>query len=912
MDINKSLLDTSKVICKNISMCDDSQRGLLSQNILSQLRNFVEYVALKIMVAENNIDSNPFKYKDHTKALKYIRSKGNFKFLADFHSLLQKVASHYTLDENGSERLMLKYYEYLLKIKVLLKGRYDLEVLENINEFPLYVDNEMTEYYNKISEKIVNPTNGCTQSNYQEKYYIYKIKPFFVKEKIFYEVTFSAATDSQSKFDRIIAYTECEILSNYAVKLSIHYDSICVLGKNVRIQVIDDWEVAIRACELKNFGRILGLSKKISAVGRDYQAVMNYIKDAMMPLSELVTSPDELYNSVKESIQKQIVTSYIFEILDECRNIIFMKEAKKENNPGSNVLIYLLYHLNNKIIKYQISEQRCSKLNNLYLKSACIPFDEMPFCTSLPNHNPQVYDLLQCLPLEGREDELFARRIKNNVEIERKLFTPVKELVKFENYPSLIDTHNKKLYLHRHYGRRLLDYKNNIYICEYVQDIKFIIKKLQMLASKGLESYSESINFWLTQSSCCIDSPEKEDVLKDLFSESKVAIVYGSAGTGKSTLINYISNVFKDKNKLFLAHTHSAINNLRRKIGDDSGEFKTITKFLEENAKGNTHEKVDILIIDECSIISNRDMKRLLERCEFDCVVLVGDVFQIQSICFGNWFDIASKFIDQKAIFELESVYRTKDENLLTLWNKVRKVDYDILENLLPVGYSSRLDESIFSLAEKDEIILCLNYGGLYGVNNINRLLQMNNPNKEIGWGTGIYKIGDPVLFNEKSPFSPVIYNNAKGYIVNIEVEERKIWFEVELDYKIETVNEAYSDLKLMGVSERGNSIVGFYVEKYKSADEEYDDSRTVVPFQIAYAVSIHKAQGLEYKSVKIVITNEVEERITHNIFYTAITRAKEKLKIYWSPETEQHILKKLTIRDDGRDVNLLKSLCNL
>lgn len=134
----------------------------------------------------------------------------------------------------------------------------------------------------------------------------------------------------------------------------------------------------------------------------------------------------------------------------------------------------------------------------------------------------------------------------------------------------------------------------------------------------------------------------------------------------------------------------------------------------------------------------------------------------------------------------------------------------------------------------------------------------------------------------------------------------------MELDYKIETINEAYPDLKLMGVSERGNSIVGFHVEKYKSADEEYDDSRTVVPFQIAYAVSIHKVQGLEYKSVKIVITNEVEERITHNIFYTAITRAKEKLKIYWSPETEQHILKKLTIRDGKRDIHLLKNLCNL
>ena len=47
---------------------------------------------------------------------------------------------------------------------------------------------------------------------------------------------------------------------------------------------------------------------------------------------------------------------------------------------------------------------------------------------------------------------------------------------------------------------------------------------------------------------------------------------------------------------------------------------------------------------------------------------------------------------------------------------------------------------------------------------------------------------------------------------------------------------------------------------------------------------------------------------ITHSIFYTAITRAKNKLKIYWSPETENKILKSLQKRDSRRDINLLKS----
>ena len=63
------------------------------------------------------------------------------------------------------------------------------------------------------------------------------------------------------------------------------------------------------------------------------------------------------------------------------------------------------------------------------------------------------------------------------------------------------------------------------------------------------------------------------------------------------------------------------------------------------------------------------------------------------------------------------------------------------------------------------------------------------------------------------------------------------------------------------------------------------------IPFQIAYAVSIHKAQGLEYDSVKIVLSNEIEELVTHNIFYTAITRAKKDLTIYWTPETENKVI---------------------
>ncbi|MGW8444234.1 hypothetical protein ACWGXJ_25315 [Paenibacillus sp. S33] len=68
----------------------------------------------------------------------------------------------------------------------------------------------------------------------------------------------------------------------------------------------------------------------------------------------------------------------------------------------------------------------------------------------------------------------------------------------------------------------------------------------------------------------------------------------------------------------------------------------------------------------------------------------------------------------------------------------------------------------------------------------------------------------------------------------------------------------------------------------------------------------------MEYNSVKIVITNEIEELITHNIFYTSITRAKENLKIYWTPGTEKKVLNSLKFKNGRKDVALLKSKYSL
>ena len=334
----------------------------------------------------------------------------------------------------------------------------------------------------------------------------------------------------------------------------------------------------------------------------------------------------------------------------------------------------------------------------------------------------------------------------------------------------------------------------------------------------------------------------------------------------------------------------------------------TISKFL---SKRNNHISCDLLVIDECSTISNQDMVSILRKVDCKMLVLVGDVFQIESILFGNWFDIIPRFVNQSAILELKTPYRTTNENLLTIWNRVRELDIAILEPMVKENYSVRLDKSVLDQPNDDEIILCLNYDGIYGINNINHFLQSNNPNQPVLWGIHDYKVNDPILFNESERFTPLIHNNMKGKIVDINKTESEIFFTIELDISINEIDADGYDFELLSNKNSKNSIIKFSVKKYPDTDEDDDSFDKLVPFQVAYAVSIHKSQGLEYKSVKIIITNELEELVSHSIFYTAITRAKENLKIYWSPETEKVILSSFEKRDFSRDIGLLKGMIN-
>jgi len=896
--IDRQILNINKVICRHINSADSFPRGVISQDILSQLRNFTEHIMLKFYGQGGDIDNS---YTNICSAIKYTQTHGDLKVLYRFHDFLQIVASHYTMDEESSERLMLKYYAYLLKIKIMLRDKFSLDVLENLEKFPLHTDPALQEYYEKIVEKI--KFSEIHEVNSSEKYYIQKIKPFFVKDQIYYEVTFTSANDYASKFDRVIAFTRLELTDNYAVRLALNSDSICILGKTMPITIITGWEVSIRDCEYKNFAYFIK-GRAIATPRTEQESISQFLTSTGFCLSDLLDFPEKKFQSVKTALTQRTRVSVFFDILTKCRGIT------QTHAPGSNILRYLLFHMNNRVMKKQSQTEANQSLSGLYMKNGCIPFDTMPYCSSLINHNPKLRDLFDCISPTDRQHELLARLIRNNTELDGQLFTSVQDISGFDNIPALVDTYNKALWSGHQENSKLVIESRQIFINGYKKDTCIIIDRLKQLASTGVKNYSNSVQAWLAGANHGVDCDEKKTALTQMFESSQVALLYGSAGTGKSTLINHVAHFFAKFNKLFLAQTNPAVDNLKRRVTASNCTFSTIAKFLRSKSAATEY---DLVVMDECSTVSNRDMCSVLAKAQYKLLLLVGDTYQIESIQFGNWFSAAQAFIPKTSVFKLTKPYRSSNSGLLTLWDRVRRMDEAILEGIIRQEYSATLDASIFSPAEMDEIILCLNYDGLYGINNINRFLQGNNPTPAVTWGIHQYKVNDPVLFNESDRFSPVIYNNIKGRIAGIQILDpgtvmERIQFDIELDKVINGMDVYGQDFELLGNSTNGNSVVRFSVYKTKSTDEDDNNtSNTVIPFQIAYAVSIHKAQGLEYQSVKIVITDEVDELITHSIFYTAITRAQEKLKIYWTPEVEHKVLSTIHPRDMGKDIGLLK-----
>ena len=889
-DIVRTIYGCSKRISRCLDTFDnpDVTRDDVSYNILPYLNRLC--VATLLLNALNADREKMNLQLAWERAMLSIETK----YLGVFLKGLRYIGIQEP-EEGQSERLMLKYYAFLWQIRKYLNEKHSISILQNLEKFPLNTDKVDAQYYEMVA-KAVSTADLSPKQLCPSRYYVQKLTPFFVGTERYYEVTLQLAGLYATKFNRITAYTKENISSNYSIQIGYTDVSIDLWGIDSSVKVITNWKVSIEPTCLNKLGKILSISTKLNSKYGEYVALMDFLSRTGLNLLDLIDLQEETFHSIIDSIYHDTKTAIFKEVLLELRSNYSQESSKK----GRNVIRYLLLNLRAETIESVLPTWFYPKQlsEDLYISSSCYPFERNPFISNLAGSKTSENHLAKHIAAVAGMDKLSRARpylaIKNATKQSGEIYFEADTIASEESI--------KRFNMHldnweRRAGHRILQENGMVCIEHYEKRTIYILQKLLALSHNGNMGQKEYNQRFLKQSGTIFTDPLKEQAIRNVFVDSQILLIYGAAGTGKTTLINYISNLMGTSKKLFLTKTHTTLQNLKRRIENPgtNAEFISFNSFT----KKVSLNEYDVIFVDECSIIDNRTMVEFLEKASPNAfLVFAGDIHQIESIEFGNWFYYAKDIIKNRGSnVELLSTWRTNDTNLIDLWNDVRqKEDVLITERLSFNGpYSEDIGPALLTPSEDDEVVLCLNYDGKFGLNNINNYFQnANTKGPAVSWYEWTYKVGDRILFNESKRFS-LLYNNLKGRIVDIQKGYDHITFTVDVETSLTAKDCQREDLEFIQATD-DLTRVRFTVYQYDSGDPEENEEelqmKSIIPFQLAYAVSIHKAQGLEYDSVKVIIPSNNAEKITHGIFYTAITRAKKKLKIYWSPETMQEVIK--------------------
>lgn len=769
---------------------------------------------------------------------------------------------------------------------------YNKSILENLEKFPLDLDTVDLEYYEKVAKQIENI--DLTSKNVRvSRYYVQKIIPFFVNGERYYEITLQLAGVYSTKYNRVTVYSKMTITTYYSIQIAYTETVIDLWGVQNSIKVLNDWRVAIDPSCLNKLAKMLLKSTKINRNYREYVNLMEFLTETGMNLFELINMRKEWFSQIYNRVFGTTNTHDFGDVLIQIRR----EYSKSSCKVGKNTIGYALMYMRDEVLEVLLPNEFYKKCisNELLISSRCYPFEKNPMIANLVGTKTSKKDMESIIEL--LDDSKAVSLVQPYITIDNLIGETGELLFEKSEIGSngVIENYNISLDdWERAKGYSIIEREGLVTIASYYDTTINILKRLLQLTHNARFDRQEENERFIKNCGIKFDDIDKKIALKYLFVNSNIMLIYGAAGTGKTTLIKYISNMFGDARKLYITKTHTALQNVIRNLGKnfDNCDFEIIDSITRSNS-AVVH---DIVFIDECSTIDNRTMELLLGKISNDAlIVMSGDVYQIESIDFGNWFFYAKDIIKAKGgSIELCSTWRTKKEELKVLWKAVREKSTIITEMLSMDGpFSENLGENIFHLDE-DEVVLCLNYDGKFGLNNMNQYFQNANTNsKAFSWEEWSYKIGDRIIFINTRR-SALLYNNLKGIITNIAYAEKSIIFEIEVKaFFTESQCEAES-FDYVGTTEKG-TIIRIEVISWDDELSEKEKVKTVIPFQLAYAISIHKAQGLEYKSVKIIIPSSNAEKITHSIFYTAITRAKEKLKIFWSAETMKSIIENFT-----------------
>lgn len=375
------------------------------------------------------------------------------------------------------------------------------------------------------------------------------------------------------------------------------------------------------------------------------------------------------------------------------------------------------------------------------------------------------------------------------------------------------------------------------------------------------------------QKRLAIELAERQKEAVDTALRNKVLVLTGGPGTGKTTIIKAILEIFRQVTPRILlgAPTGRAAKRMFEATG---WEAKTIHRLLEWNFETMGFKRdhrypleADVLIVDECSMIDTLLMFHLLRAIPSKAVlILVGDVDQLPSVGPGTVLrDIINSGVIP--VVRLTEIFRqAMGSKIITNAHRINRgqfpqIDPPPKETLQDFYFIEReepealLDVIVELVTEKipsrfgldplqDVQVLTPMHRGTLGTANLNQVLQEAlNPSDVVLTRSGrTYKKGDRVM-QIANDYEREVFNGDIGRINEIDFEEQLV--KVNFDDRIVSYN--YADL-----------------------DE----------LVLAYAVSIHKAQGSEYPAVVMPIHTSHYIMLQRNLIYTGVTRAKKLVVI--------------------------------
>lgn len=177
---------------ERLDIFNDTRDGV-SRRILRRLDDLCS-AALLLNAIDAGIDTP-------TLPLAWERSLLNIetKYLGTFLKGLQYIGKRIP-DEGQSERLMLKYYEFLWQIRKSLKEKYEIDILSNLEKFPLHIDQIDRQYY-ELAAMAVEAVCSVRCDLCASRYYVQKKTPFFIGRERYYEITLQLAGAYASKYN---------------------------------------------------------------------------------------------------------------------------------------------------------------------------------------------------------------------------------------------------------------------------------------------------------------------------------------------------------------------------------------------------------------------------------------------------------------------------------------------------------------------------------------------------------------------------------------------------------------------------------------------------------------------------------------------------------------------------------------